>query len=238
MCRMLIAAGNVNVSSLLDELISMANEEYERHEKNQDKNWKHDGGWGIAYLKNNRWKIKKSQKAVFNDPKVNQLREIKTNLVILHARKVTIGKISRRNTHPFQKKDFVFCHNGTVRDKISHSPKFKVKGDTDSEHLFYSILTENEKEKNLVKAIRKNLNRYKNYAGSNFILANKEKSFVFIKENKKPLYYQMKMGKKKNVVIISSEKLPPLKDMKWKRLEQEDLIVIDNKTLKTTINKK
>jgi predicted glutamine amidotransferase len=238
MCRMLIAVGNINISSLLDELISMANEEYERHEMNQDQNWKHDGGWGIAYLKNNRWKIRKSKKAVFNDPKVGKLREIKTNLAILHARKVTIGKISRRNTHPFQKKDFVFCHNGTVRDKISHSSKFKVKGDTDSEHLFYSILTENEKEKDLVKAIRKNLNRYKNYAGSNFILANKEKSFVFIKKNKLPLYYQMKMGKEKDFVIISSEKLPLLTKMKWQKLEQEDLIIIDNKTLKVEINKK
>ena len=62
MCRMLIAVGNVNVNLLLDGLVTMANDENEKHERNQNKNgnWKHDGGWGIAYLENNRWIVEKS----------------------------------------------------------------------------------------------------------------------------------------------------------------------------------
>jgi predicted glutamine amidotransferase len=234
---MLIALGDVNVSSLLDGLIYMAKDESHTHERNEKQGWKHDGGWGIAYLKNNKWVVEKSTKAIFDDPSVNKFRDIKTNLVILHARKVTIGKVSMPNTHPFQFEDFIFCHNGTVRDKIRCSPEFKVKGDTDSEHLFYSVLTEKKKEENTLNAIRKNLKKYQNYEGSNIILANKNKSYVFIKENKQPVYYQMQLAQKDDSLIISSERLPQLSNTKWEKLEQEDLVVIDNKTLQVEINR-
>jgi predicted glutamine amidotransferase len=237
---MLIAVGNVNVNLLLDGLVTMANDENEKHERNQNKNgnWKHDGGWGIAYLENNRWIVEKSTKPIFKDPKVNKFRNVKTNLVILHARKVTIGKISMENTHPFQLNEFIFCHNGTVRDKIYYDSKFTVKGDTDSEHLFGSILTENKKEKNIIEAIRNNLNKYQNYTGINFILANRNKSYVFIKKNNQPKYYQMKMGKKKDFLIVSSEELPQLPNIEWQKIKQEEIIEIDNKTLHLKTNKK
>tara|TARA_Y100000310_G_C20487690_1_gene717632 strand:- start:196 stop:882 length:687 start_codon:yes stop_codon:yes gene_type:complete len=223
---MLIASGNVNMNSLIDGMIAMAKDNNISHEHNQrtgQGNWKHQDGWGIAFLRNNHWVLEKSPRPIYDDPKINRFRDLKTNLVIMHVRKKSVGdEIDLNNCHPFQHQDSIFCHNGTIKEKIFHHPQFQPQGTTDSERLFYSILSKPE----LIPGIEETLNSYQTAKGSNIILSTKNKSYIYIKENIFPLYYQMKVSKNKDFLIISSEELN--KDMHWTTLEPKKVHVIDH----------
>ncbi len=153
------------------------------------------------------------------------------------------SEVSPNNTHPFKlerkkKNTLVFCHNGFIEEDIHFDEKkYQIKGQTDSEKLFFSILTDLKNNENIEKAIRKNLRRYKNTAGSNIVLSSKEKAVIALRKNKFTNYYQMKIGKNKDIVIISSEQLKTLPNLVWEPLEQEDVVTLNHKTLEITINK-
>src|SRR3989338_3799606 len=121
MCRMLVASGTIDVSSLIDCAILMAKNENETHELADDhEKFTHPDGWGLAYISNEgEWIIKKSTKAIFKDPSIGKFRDIETNLLIIHVRKKAGSEVSIQNTHPFQIEhplldSSVFCHNGYI----------------------------------------------------------------------------------------------------------------------------
>ncbi|MBT4651298.1 class II glutamine amidotransferase [Candidatus Woesearchaeota archaeon] len=235
---MIIAIGELNFNPLIDSLILMAEDKNELHEhnKNNQGSFLHKEGWGIAYLdQDQNWIIEKSPLPIYKDSKIDQCRNINTNLAILHVRKATKGIVSLENTHPFQQQDFVFCHNGGIHEEILHSPSFQPQGNTDSEKLFYSLLTEINHHPKIEDAIKINLNKYHNYSGINLFLANKSHSYIYIKKNNLKEYFQMKLGINKNFLIISSEILPNLPETKWQILEQDDLITINNQTKEFSI---
>ena len=92
MCRMLIAIGEVNVPLLIEGAIMMARDVNSTHELNEKQgpgSWKHGDGWGVAYLdSNNKWVVKKSTKPIYDDPEIEELRKIKTNLLIVEVKLV------------------------------------------------------------------------------------------------------------------------------------------------------
>lgn len=109
-------------------------------------------GWGIAYLSHNGWHVRRHAAPAFNDPLFgDEVRHIASTLVIAHIRAATVGQVSEINTQPFHHKNWVFAHNGTVADFSKHRQKFLdgialnllpfIKGETDSEHVFYLLLT-------------------------------------------------------------------------------------------------
>jgi glutamine amidotransferase len=114
----------------------------------------HPHGWGIAYyLAGEREPGQvKSLEAAFTDERFQRVSEFLTSHAVLaHVRKATVGDLSLENTHPFFDMGWTFCHNGTifgfrdiedeVRGRIH--PRFlsRIRGTTDSEHLFYLVLT-------------------------------------------------------------------------------------------------
>ena len=121
MCRMIFAVGKINVGSLIDDFITLASDQNEKHEKNINKIFKHGDGWGIAYFENDEIKVFRSTKAVYEDPQVDQFRNLKTNFLILHARKASKGSKNIQNVHPFEYKlngsHYLFFHNGTIQDE-------------------------------------------------------------------------------------------------------------------------
>ena len=247
MCRMLIAIGNVNMNSLIDGVILMAKDQNRIHELNAEKglgSWTHFDGWGIAYVnENDEWIVEKSTLPIHEDPKTDDLRNVKTKLVIIHTRAKIGSDTAIENTHPFfldrkRKGPVVFCHNGFIDEEIKYDKKkYTLKGQTDSEKLFYSILGDLRRQK-LVKAIRRNFKRYKKLSGTNIILATREKSVVAIRENKFPLYYQMNIAKSDDFIVISSGPFPLGGSIEWQSLEQGDIIEIKNKSLEIKIHKK
>ena len=249
MCRMLIAVGNVDANSLIDAMLGMASDQNTRHELNTKGagTFQHPNGWGIAYLNEKKeWFIHKSIKPMYNDPLLDSFRSIKTKMLVLHVRRKTTGATMLENTHPFHAVvpglgDFIFCHNGTVYDTIPYDPAFKtqIKGATDSEQLFYSLLSDlrsSTDTKLSSDLIRKNLAQYKNYTGTNIIITTKDTSFIALKErNKYPHYYQMSMGTGGGQVIVSSENVA-LPGIQWQLLAHEDIVEIDTATLVTIIH--
>ncbi|MEK6899712.1 MAG: class II glutamine amidotransferase [Nanoarchaeota archaeon] len=234
MCRMLVASGNFDVNSLIDSVILMAKNENEPTKlADEPKRFTHPDGWGLAYLSDGRWIVKKSTKAIFKDPSIDKLRNIKTNLLIIHVRKKVGSEISIENTHPFQIEhpvigSCVFCHNGFIEEKIFFDQRYKPKGKTDSEKLFYSILTDFDRTKDIRAAIRINFQRYHPERGTNIIFATKTKTYVGARENNLPKYYQMSIGKDGQAVVISSERLKTLPGFYWKVLPQGSIAVIKN----------
>lgn len=237
---MLLALGNVNMPLLVEGLKHMAKDGSKVTSKMiqdlSDQKLKkefesikpyHKDGWGIAYQDNNQFIIKKSLKPVFED-NTEEFNEIKTNFVILHARFKTVGDTKFENTQPYQHGEFVYCHNGTIKKEIKYNKdKFKPIGNTDSEQLFYSILS---KDLPIQKAIKKTFDGIELKPNSNIILSNKEKTYIYSSYRTLPNYLQMYVGKGENVIVISSEKIPQLNG-EWNKLPFETVIEINNNTL-------
>jgi predicted glutamine amidotransferase len=227
MCRMLVVSGEFEMNEIVNHICSMAKDEletiHEFHEKYEKGNFQHKEGWGVCYLKEGELVVEKSVLPLFNDPKIEQIRKIKTNFAMFHVRRATRGGAKKENTHPFyvgKRKDaHVLCHNGTVIEEIEHAKDYRVKGETDSEKLLYSILTDLQDKKNdHVITVKNNLKRYKKSRGCNVIFSNKDQTLVGIKKNINPNYYHMHLGIGKKFKIISSEKLPMKESVEWKIL--------------------
>jgi len=233
---MLIATGQVKLNELINSLLIMAKDKNEIHEYNNlvQGNFTHRDGWGIAYLDDeNRWIASRSKKACYKDPIIDEFRDIKTSMAILHARKATGGDVALKNTHPFhfQKnlEDYFFCHNGSIGDTLNYDMNYIPKGQTDSERLFSCIISTIEKGKE-IEAIKKQLQSLENFTGANFIMATKNEAFATVKYSKNPEYYRMKLGRNSRLVVVSSEVLPNL-SMKWSKLSNGNIIRLEPKSL-------
>jgi glutamine amidotransferase len=68
-----------------------------------------------------------------------------------HVRRATVGHVDPMNAHPFRHGRWLFAHNGTVfgfegmrgwvEERILPPLRPQILGDTDSEHLFYFLLS-------------------------------------------------------------------------------------------------
>jgi glutamine amidotransferase len=114
---------------------------------------RHPDGWGVAYYLHNTPHLIKSPEQAIQDSLFKKVSGIVSSQTVLaHLRKATAGEVSLLNCHPFQYGQWVFAHNGNiknfdqVKDEIqSHidAPYSKyILGDTDSETLFYFLLSQ------------------------------------------------------------------------------------------------
>lgn len=123
---------------------------------------RHPDGWGVAYYKmGSPHLIKMDGKAkdcgIFK--KISGI--VSSYTVLAHIRKSTVGETGPLNTHPFQFGPWVFAHNGNTMDfsavrdlflqEIDGELKSFVLGETDSEVLFYYLLSLIKKKSSLQK---------------------------------------------------------------------------------------
>lgn len=112
----------------------------------------HPDGWGVAYYMAGAPHIIKSCSAAFADKLFQRVSGVvSSETVIAHIRNATAGTKSIINTHPFQYGRWSFAHNGNIKDFESHRDELRsriapmlrryILGDTDSELLFFLILT-------------------------------------------------------------------------------------------------
>lgn len=115
-------------------------------------------GWGIAYYLTNQSDptLIKSMRSAFDDERFARISSFLTSHAVLaHVRKATVGVVEECNVHPFRWKTWTFVHNGTVFgfEQIRAvllgrvHPRFHdlIEGDTDSELLFYLVLSQLER---------------------------------------------------------------------------------------------
>ena len=80
----------------------------------------HRDGWGIGYYHNGVTLIKMAECAIHSSIYEETVTAINTDVKILlaHLRKASPGtRITEKEAHPFQKNNFLFCHNGSIVQK-------------------------------------------------------------------------------------------------------------------------
>jgi predicted glutamine amidotransferase len=160
-------------------------------------------GHGLASLNpvTNKWRIYKSP-----NPEPNQQQIIDMfsdySLIIGHMRRINMPNTDAKfeNTHPFYYRNQIFFHNGIFENsqlpvnrkwfKANILPELwsNIKGETDSEHVFYlllSIIQKHSLKKNSSEELTNSVhtwiqllhNKFNRYF-ANFIYANKDYSVV------------------------------------------------------------
>lgn len=234
-CRMLIAVGQFRMNQLFEDFKLMAQNKNEKHEYNENNpNFIHADGWGIALERSERIEHYKKDVACWKDPRFSEYSNVSADLVVLHARKASQrSQINYSFTHPFQREDWYFCHNGTVYD-LDTTEK------SDSEQFFTLLLDAMHKETDVKDAVRRATNERKSYSALNFILTNGKRAYILNKHGKDkngiehPKYYTMKYLKDEKCVIVSSEVLPTFHG-NWKQINNDRLIELDFNSLEMTI---
>lgn len=113
---------------------------------------RHPDGWGVAYYNAGAPHVIKSTDCAQVDHLFKRVSGIvSSETVLAHLRKATVGALSIINTHPFQYGPWVFVHNGNIAgfetlrkpllQRIPPVLRRYILGDTDSEVLFYLLLS-------------------------------------------------------------------------------------------------
>lgn len=230
-------------------------------------------GMGLAYRFKNHWTVRTCP----TDPQIcGQLLidipkddNIKTYPIIIHLRKRCIlekclastAYVGFENTHPFSYRDFVFAHNGELSNFeinsekllpfIDNSLRENIIGKTDSEQMFYLLLTSYNKfilekieikkfkkiefneihEKVLLPFLEVLSKHFPNFL-ANIIFSCPEFSIITryihyqIKKEKPLSLYYSSNNSKTNGLIVSSEPISP----GAKLVPEQTAIYIDHKT--------
>jgi predicted glutamine amidotransferase len=113
----------------------------------------HQDGWGVAYYVAGSPQVVKSERSIVDCRLFQRISGVvRGETVLAHIRKATVGEKNILNTHPFQYGNWVFAHNGNIKnfnslrhrlvEKISPELRPFILGDTDSEVFFYILLSQ------------------------------------------------------------------------------------------------
>lgn len=160
MCRLVYILNNRHVKKLLMDFLEQSEHpaKYTPGLNSKSDAITHPDGFGLAYFNSitHRWKMIKTPKQYRAVPNLSTLLNnvAVSPLVIGHIRKQSNASAppTLENTHPFSYRNQLFVHNGYLPqfDCISPSIKNKlinkhflthIKGQTDSEWMFYLFLT-------------------------------------------------------------------------------------------------
>lgn len=212
------------------------------------------GGIGVAWFGNSshKWGCMRRLK-LYNDissfPDAN-------DLVVGHIRKLYEGgaEIAIENVHPFSHKNQIFLHNGNIPNFsakrsviLSHIDKDLwpyIKGETDTEYMFYLFLTIKKKlesreiyasEEDILEETTEKMfdylkQHYKQFS-SNLVYANKTHSIIIryaFSTDAKPLYFNGR-----NSLLISS--LPLMNN--YKLIPIHTIIIVNHNENKYIIKK-
>lgn len=109
-------------------------------------------GWGVGFFQSGDVLLKRRPLDERNDLAVAEMiADVRSDLLIAHVRRATVGALRAANTHPFRYRHWLCADTGTVdgfgqlREQLYDSlPSFlrrAVRGDTDSELLFHLFLS-------------------------------------------------------------------------------------------------
>jgi predicted glutamine amidotransferase len=114
----------------------------------EDTQW----GWGIGFFQSGEILLKRRP---LDDAReldtADMIADVRSDLLLAHIRRGTVGSFRTDNTHPFRYRQFMFADTGTVdgfrevRERMFETlPRFLqrgLRGDTDSELLFHLFLS-------------------------------------------------------------------------------------------------
>jgi glutamine amidotransferase len=205
MCRLLLVKSDGELS-IAEHLRNFANvsknsKEYQGH------------GWGMAYLINGDWKYYKNINPIWED-NINQFNEIKTKLLLAHARSAFKDEGVRIEYNmPFYDEENVFIFNGELQ-----GVRINSDGRIGAEKVFNFIRRLNRG--NVFDALKKGTriitSRTRYVRAMNIIISNKDKVMVYSTFNQEPEYFTLHKKIDENKLIICSE--PFSNEDSWEEL--------------------
>lgn len=113
---------------------------------------RHPHGWGVAFYVDGAPQVTRSPTTALTCALFRRVSGlVASETVVAHVRKATQGEPSVLNCHPFQHGRWIFAHNGDIPsfasrreallDEIAPRLRRFVLGDTDSEVIFFLLLT-------------------------------------------------------------------------------------------------
>lgn len=113
----------------------------------------HSDGWGIGYYLGDDAYLFRTSEGAATDEAFHRMGEsLQSHTLLVHIRKATVGRVQPINSHPFRFGSWMFAHNGTLfgfeklKDRLWEGilPEYQrvLFGTTDSEHLFFFLLSE------------------------------------------------------------------------------------------------
>jgi len=109
-------------------------------------------GWGVGFFQSadvllKRRPLDERRELALSD----MIADVRSDLLIAHVRRGTVGGFRTANTHPFRYRHWLFAQTGTVDgfgelhhrlyDSLPGFLQRSVRGETDGEHLFHLFLS-------------------------------------------------------------------------------------------------
>ncbi|MEN9979516.1 MAG: class II glutamine amidotransferase [candidate division WOR-3 bacterium] len=219
-------------------------------------------GWGVGYYdRENNPRIEKYGKCALKDERFDKfVKEIKSKIFIAHVRLASSGsRSSDKNAHPFQYKNWLFAHNGTINKerirKLLAEPYNQnfTSEPIDSEVYFRFIIQNIEKNIEAIEGILAAVKMVmQDAAGANFLLSNGEELYAFKygrplyfleRKPSAPLHYiskethaliESKRLAGEKAVLIATEKITEREN--WREFKDGDLLIV-NKNLELKLER-
>ena len=206
----------------------------------------HKDGWGIGYEGE---VIKDVNPAKESELLTQTGKSLETEGALFHLRLASKGiTINIDNNHPFTHGSTTFMHNGTIRPSdaaeefISDKYKALITGTTDSERLFYALLSQVD-ELGLVEGVRNivNLVRSKaDYSALNIMVQTPDTLIAVCEFNDSnqsewsgPDHYELRFIQRDGDFLIASTGWG---NANWQHLDNHQMLVVTRSTLEHSIS--
>ena len=206
----------------------------------------HKDGWGIGYEGE---VIKDINPAKESELLTQTGKSLETEGALFHLRLASKGiTINIDNNHPFTYGTTTFMHNGTIRPSdaaeefISDKYKALITGTTDSERLFYALLSQVD-ELGLVEGVRNivNLVRSKaDYSALNIMVQTPDTLIAVCEFNDSnqsewsgPDHYELRFIQRDGDFLIASTGWG---NANWQHLDNHHMLVVNRSTLEHSIS--
>jgi predicted glutamine amidotransferase len=208
MCRMLALAGQYeSVVHLLLRFGALS-----RTGKSPDGKG-HKDGWGIGYVSKSITVFKEVTCAYGSNhygKAVKRVAHADPPVILAHLRKASPNtKVTIEEVHPFQKDNYLFCHNGS----IYHRNGTPLGDKLDSIIFFDTIMK---------TSIKKAIYHFRDlkYTSLNFLMTNGKKIWAYREYTEKEDYYTLYYLKTDDFVLFCSE---PIIEGDWVLLGNKEL---------------
>lgn len=219
-------------------------------------------GFGLAWYNHelsDEPGVFKSIQPAWNDRNLSNLsKKIESACFLGHIRASTVGDVTLYNCHPFTYKQYSMVHNGTMHGfkkfrrellaELSDELFFEVKGQTDSECLFFLIMQYVDKGMSLEGAIKGAftwvLARQKEFPESEFsrlnVVITDGKEMIatrFVSKDHDSLslnYSLVQEGEEIKSVLVASEPLDEQEGL-WMVIPENHYLKVEPKTLAAEI---
>lgn len=263
MCRLAAYFGHEDV--LLDELLLKPKNSLikQSREAKEGRNRINADGFGMAWYDFDIDAIPASFKSIqpaWNDSNLRYLsQKIKSSCFLAHVRASTVGDVNQNNCHPFTYNEYAFIHNGTIRNfdhykkkiinEIDEALFLKIKGNTDSEYLFFLIINFIEQGNSMDMAVKKAIawvvsaqEKNAEFSRINIVLTNGKEiiatKFVSKKQKALSLRYctRFDSGNHLDSLILSSEPLDDDAGSSWEDLPENSYLHLIKKNMQLHIH--